>query len=113
MQRRLRSPTSWKDMLKSVYVDDMIKKAGRKQTMAPMWKKWMKLENLGEPTSSLDHIYLGCKPNEIESRMSAAAHERLPGWGKPHAETVAWSYDMEGPVRKCVERECELAHKKT
>ena len=31
---------------------------------------------------------------------------------KPHAQTVAWSYDMEGHAQKCVERYCEPANKK-
>ena len=31
--------------------------------------------------------------------------------GKTHAQTVAWSYDMEGHAQKCVERYCELANK--
>ena len=53
----------------SEYVDD-IKISGKKQTMAPMWKKWMKNVDLDEPTSFLDRVYLGCaerecKPNEI------------------------------------------------
>ena len=54
----------------SVHVDD-TKKAGRKkQKMSPMWKTLMKLVDLGEPTSFLDHVHLGCtqrecKPNEI------------------------------------------------
>ena len=33
-------------------------------------------------------------------------------WQKHHARTVAWSYDMEGPAQKCVERYCELSNKK-
>ena len=40
------------------------------------------------------------------------ATEKLPGWEKLHAKTVAWSYDMEGHARKCVERYCALANKK-
>ena len=36
----------------SVYVDD-IKMSGKKQNMAPMWKKLMKHVYLDEPTSSL------------------------------------------------------------
>ena len=61
--------------------------------MAPLWKKSMKLVDLDEPTSFLDHIFLGCtqrecKPNEImieeytkmfESRISAGASEKLLG----------------------------------
>ena len=42
----------------SVYVDD-IKWLGRKQHLNPMWKTLMKLVDLGEPTSFLDHVYLG------------------------------------------------------
>ena len=45
----------------------------------------------------------------FDSRISAGAPEKLPGWDKPHAKTVAWSYDMEGHAKKCVERSCELA----
>ena len=46
------------------------KKVGKKQNMAPMWKKLMKHVDIGEPTSFLDRVYLGytqreCKPNEI------------------------------------------------
>ena len=41
---------------------------GQKQSMTPMWKKLMKHVDLDEPTSFLDHKYLGtqrdCKPNE-------------------------------------------------
>ena len=41
--------------------------AGKKQKMA--WKNLMKKVELGEPSSFLDHVYLGCtqrecKPNE-------------------------------------------------
>ena len=38
--------------------------------------------------------------------------EKLPGWQKPQAHSVVWSYDMEGHAQKCVERYCELANKK-
>ena len=86
----------------------------------------MKNVDFDEPTSFLDHVYLRCtqrecKPNEtiieqyakmFESRISAGATEKLPGWQKAHAQTVAWSYDMEGHAQKCVERHRELANKK-
>ena len=47
-----------------------IKMAGKKQNMAPTWKKLTKRADLDEPTSFLDHVFLGCtprdcKPNEI------------------------------------------------
>ena len=52
--------------------------------------------------------------NVNANRMnSAGATEKSPGWEKPHAQTVARSYDMEGHARKCVERYCELANKTT
>ena len=69
----------------------------------------------------LDCTQRECKPNEtiierytkmFESHISAGATEKLPVWEKPHAKTVAWSHDMEGHARKCVERYCELANKK-
>ena len=74
---------------------------GKKQNVAPMWKKLMKNIDLHEPISFLDHVYQGftqreCRPNEIviekhkemfESRISAGATEKLPGWAKPHAKT--------------------------
>ena len=72
----------------------------------------MKDVDLGEPTSFLDHVYLGCTQRECkisdeivanykdmyESRMSAGAKEKLPirASGKPDAEILSsWSYDME------------------
>ena len=87
--------------------------AGKKQNMVPMWKKLMRNVDLEEPTSFLGLVYLGCtqrecEPNEsiieqykkmFESRISAGATEKLPGWEKLHAKTVAWSYDMEGYAR--------------
>ena len=43
----------------SVYVDD-IKLAGWNQNLNTMRQKLMKFVDLGEPTSFLDHVYLGC-----------------------------------------------------
>ena len=47
-----------KGLFLSVYVDD-INLAGKKQNIDPMWKVLDKEVDLGEPTSFLDHIYLG------------------------------------------------------
>ena len=72
----------------SVYVED-IKMTRKKKNVAPRWKKLMKNVDIGEPTSFLDHVYLGCtqrecKPNEtileqytkmFESRISDGATE--------------------------------------
>ena len=82
-----------------------IKMAGKKQSLAPMWKKLMKNVDIEDSTSFLDHVYLRCtqrecKPNEkiieqynkmFEARISAGATEKLSGWDKPRAKTSAWS----------------------
>ena len=110
----------------SVHVND-IKMGGKTQNLALMCKKLMKDVDIGEPTSFLDHVYQGCTQREcklnekiigqynkmFESRISAGATDKLPGWDKPRAKTSAWSYDLEGHARKCVERYRELANKKT
>ena len=49
----------------SVYVDD-IKLAGKKENIDPMWKVLNKEVDLGEPTSFLDHVYLGCTQRQCE-----------------------------------------------
>ena len=46
-----------KDLI-SVYVDD-IKLAGKKQNLDPVWKVLNEEVDLGEPTSFLDHVFLG------------------------------------------------------
>ena len=90
-----------------------------------MWKVLSKEVDLGEPTSFLDRVYLGCTQRQCEiskdivdnyrtmfqSRISAVRTEKLP-----HSENFrisSWSYDMEGHAKKCVERYCELANKTT
>ena len=50
----------------SVYVDD-IKLAGKKQHINPTWKVLIKDVDLGEPTSFLDHVYLGCTQRECQT----------------------------------------------
>ena len=94
----------------------------------PTWKILMEDVDLGEPTSFLGHVYLGCTQREctlsndtvtnyrdmFESRISTGAKEKLPtrASGKPDAETISsWSFDMEGDAKKCVERYCEVANK--
>ena len=69
----------------SVSMDD-IYVAGRQQTVPPMWKKLMENVDLDEPTSFVNHVYLGrTKPNEhfvsryrevFEPRISATATEK-------------------------------------
>ena len=55
-----------KGLFLSVYVDQ-IKQAGRKQNIDPMWKVLMKEDDLGEPTSFLDQVYLGCTQRECQT----------------------------------------------
>ena len=80
-----------KGLFLSVYVDD-IKLAGKKQNLDPMWKVLNKEVDLGEPTSFLDHVYLGCTQRQcqiskdivdiyrtmFESRISAERTKKLP-----------------------------------
>ena len=54
-----------KGLFLTVYVDDM-KLAGEKQNLDPMWKLLNKEVDLGEPTSFLDHVYLGCTQRQCE-----------------------------------------------
>ena len=49
-----------------MYVDD-IGLAGEEQYSDPMWKVLNKEVDLGEPTSFLDHVYLGCTQRESEN----------------------------------------------
>ena len=88
-----------------------------------MWKLLNKEVYLGEPTSFLDHVYLGCTQRQceiskdivdnyramFESRISAGGTEKLPF--PQNIRVSSWSYDMEGHAKKCVERYCELASK--
>ena len=99
----------------------------KKQNIDPTWKVLVKSVDLGEPTSFLDHVYLGCTQREcqtsedvvnnyrsmFESRISAGAIEKLPCSGKLDPNISSWSFEMEGHAKKCVERYCELANKTT
>ena len=113
-----------KGLFLSVYVDD-IKLAGKKQNLDPMWKLLNKEVDLGEPSSFLDDVYLGCTQRQreasegivdnyrtmFESRISAGRVEKLPF---PQTLRISsWSYDMAGHAKKCVERYCESANKTT
>ena len=88
----------------SVFVDD-TKLAGKKH-IDPMWKLLNEEVDLGEPTSFLDHVFLGCPQRQFdiskdivdnyramfESRISAEGTEK-----HPYSENLrisSWSYDM-------------------
>ena len=57
--------TMKKDYSYPCNVDD-IKLAGKKQNIDPMWKVLNKEVDLGEQTSFLDHVYLGCTQRQCE-----------------------------------------------
>ena len=115
---------SEKGLFLFVYVEG-IKLAVKKQNIDPMWKVLNKEVDLGEPTSFLDHVYLGCTQRQceiskdivdnyramFESRISAVRTEKLPY--SENSRISTWSYDMEGHAKKCVERYCELANRTT
>ena len=101
------------------------KLAGKKLNLDPMWKLLNKEVDMEEPTSFLDHVYLGrtqrqCQISKdivdnyrtmFESRISAGGVEKLPF--PQNLRISSWSYDMEDHAKKCVERRCELANKST
>ena len=108
--------TAEQGLFLSENVDD-IKMAGMKQNMAPFVEIFcvifflvLRKMDLDEPTSFLDLENLGCTqseciPNKVvmeerremfESRISAGATEKLPGWEELHAKSVAWSHNVEG-----------------
>ena len=113
-----------KGLFLSVYVDD-IKLAGKKQNIDPMWKVLNKEVDLGEPTSFLDYVNLGCTQRQcviskdivdnhrtiVESRISAGRTEKLPY--SENLRSSSWSCKMEGHAKKCVERYFELANRTT
>ena len=60
----------------SVYVDD-VKLAGKKKHIDPMWNVLMKRVDLGEPTSFLDNVYLGCTQRESKTSEVIVEHYRI------------------------------------
>ena len=81
-----------KGLFLSMYVDDFKNWLERNKNIDPMWNVLYKQVDLGEPTSFLDHVYLGCTQGQcetskdivhndrtmFESRMFAGATEKLP-----------------------------------
>ena len=81
-----------------------------------MWKVLDKEVDFEEPTSFLDHVYLGCNQRQcqiskdivdnyrtmFDSRIFAGGVEKLPF---PQNLCISsWSNDMAGHAKKCVER---------
>ena len=104
----------------SVYVDD-IKIAGKKQNMAPMWKK-LNLKNQRHFLNMYIWDVVNVNANQMKQSLNDIQRclnhvflleqlKKLPRWEKPQKQKRG-SYDVEGHARKCVERYCELANKK-
>ena len=88
-----------------------MKRVGKKQNIDPMWKVHNKEVDLWEPTSFLDHLYLGCTQIQceiskdivdnfrtmFESRISAGGVDKLPF--PQNLRISSWSYDMVGHAR--------------
>ena len=110
-------------LLLSVFVDD-ITFAGKKQNLDPMWKKWMKHVDLGEPTSFLDHVYLGCTQCECKPDESSLTNTERCSNRNSLPEQLKSCLVVRNRMRKrslglmtwedkkCVERYCETANNK-
>ena len=106
--------SSWRRII-LVCVCGWHKLAGKKQNINPMWKLLNKEVDFGAPTSSLDHVYLGCTQRQceisndivdnyrtmFESRISAVRAEKLPF--SENLRISSFSCDMEGHAKKCVD----------
>ena len=105
------SLTEKKDSSCLCYMDD-VKLAGKTENIESTWNILMEDVDLGEPTSFLDHVYLGCTQrqcqiskdivdnyrNVFESRISAGATENFPC--SENLRISSWSYDMEGQCQE-------------
>ena len=80
-----------KGLFSSVYVDD-IKLAGKKQNVDPMWKLLKKEVDWGEPTSFLDHVYLGMHSTTMPSKQRYCGqlqnHVRIANFRGRNRKTV-------------------------
>ena len=107
-----------------MFVGD-INLAGKKQNLDPMWKLLNKEVDLGEPTSFLGSRFLGLHSTTMRNKQRYCGqvqnHVRIANFrGRIRESTIlqnllisSWSRDMEGHLKKCVERYCELANKTT
>ena len=73
---------------------------GGKQKKAPMWKKLIKLVDLGEATSFLDHVYLGCTQHECKSNESIIdEHRKFSNHESPSGQLKSYLVGRD-PTRK-------------
>ena len=87
----------------------------------------MKDVDLGEPTSFLDYVHLGCTQREFqisrdvvdnyrnmfESSISAGAMEKLPLTENSDANISSWPHDVGSRAKNAWKDNCELANKTT
>ena len=98
----------WKKAEYGSHVKEIDETCGSRRTDIISWSR---LFGIYSTWSQNEREYYWKKREMFESRISATATEKLPGWEKPHAKTVACSYDMEGHAKKYKERNCQLAKK--
>ena len=112
-----------KALFLSVYVDD-IKLAGKKHNLDPMWKVLNKEVDLGEPTSFLDPVYLGCTQRQCEVSKNIVDNYRTMFESRISAGDYRNYHSLKIFVflhglmiwlvmQRSVERYCELANKTT
>ena len=58
-----------------LYVDE-INLAGKKQNIDPTWQILMEDVDVDEPTSFLDHVYMGCTQRECEASKDVVDNYR-------------------------------------
>ena len=85
-----------------------------------MWKARNKEFDLGEPTSFLDHVYLGCTQRQCEiskdiiDKSESCLNPEFPQELLKNYHAWKICVFLRGPMghaKKCVERYCELANR--
>ena len=82
-----------KGLFLSVYVDD-IKLAGKKENINPIWNVHNKEVDLGEPTSFLDPVYVGCTQRYCATRKHIVDNYRTMFESKVNVLTPAEVTDL-------------------
>ena len=123
-ERNLRTFGSAKTFIasySSVYVD-AAKRQEKLRHGEDVGKLHQKVD-LDDPVSFIDQVYLGCAQRAVHvnerivmgkqkmfSKLISVSTDVKTEEKNPK-DITAWIYDMEGHTRKCVERDCEEAHK--
>ena len=105
--------TRWRDVTENKILGDLLLQMVDQDNLMKRQICDNKEVDLGEPTSFLDHVYLGCTQRQcqiskdivdnyrtmFESRISAGRGEKSPF--PQNLRISSWSYDMEGYAKKC------------